>query len=215
MFEFFIHEFGLDFGAAVGGALAGVAIYGLKKAWEVIAKHKVARARKESEMVLPNLIKKDIGVYRDLTELMIQTKADRAFVIQFHNGTYYVNKANQMKMSCTHEIVKEGISREQENMQDVLLSRTPIVAIDLLSKPYVFINTKEQDSYFSQLLRNQGVTECVMAIMKDENIAEGFIGASFISEIEDSKTEIGKVVAQFASKIGFTLRKSDTDENVA
>jgi hypothetical protein len=84
-----------------------------------------------------------------LTELMVQTKADRAFVVQFHNGTYYINKANQMKMSCTHEIVKEGISREQENLQDVILSRTPIVAIDLLSKPYVRVSIQKSMIHIS------------------------------------------------------------------
>lgn len=213
MLEHVIDKFSGEIAAAIGGAVAGFVIYSIRYLWKRWKAHKAKLQREAASSMIPNLIKRDIGVYRDLTELMVETKADRAFVIQFHNGTYYVNKANQMKMSCTHEIVKDGISREQDNMQDLLISRFPVMINDLLNAEFITICTKDKHDYFSQMLVNQGVGKCILAIVKDENILEGFVGISYIEGDDLCSTidaeKIGEVVVNYAARVGYMLRSRD------
>lgn len=203
LIEELILRIGADTAAFIGATLAGFAGYYINKGMEAWKKHRRIKANNS----IPDLIKKDIGVYRDLTELLVETTADRAFVMQFHNGTYYVNQANQMKMSCTHEIVREGISREQDKMQDLLLSRFPTVVGDIISNSSIVITVGKQDYYFEQLLRHQGVMKCFVAVMRDGALIEGLIGVSYVAE-ESSKTdrEIMKTLESYTNKIGFTLR---------
>lgn len=200
----FIHQIGTDTAALLGAALAGFTGYYLSKGLEAWKRHKRNRSN-----AIPSLIKKDIGVYRDLTELLFQTKADRAFVMQFHNGTYYVNQGGQMKMSCTHEIVREGISREQEKMQDLLISRYASTVNDVISNPSIIIAVDVNNYYFAQMLRNQGVVKSTLAVLRNENMIEGFIGVSYVGEAEESTKdkEVGRLAEDYAGKIGYTLRK--------
>jgi hypothetical protein len=211
MYEIIIEKFGIEVATGIGGALVGLIIYASKMAWNAWLSHKERKITEEKEMI-PRLVKRDIGVYRDLTELLVAVGADRAFVMQFHNGTYYVNKGNQMKMSCTHEIVREGISREQEDMQDILLSRFPSTVNDLLSSPYTSVSTKDQSYFFAQMLKNQGVNRCIMAVIKDGEIVEGFLGVSFLADENVNEEEVGKLVIDYSQRIGYTLRKKDDSE---
>jgi hypothetical protein len=214
MYEIIVQKFGIEVATGIGGAVAALVVYAVKKGWQMWTSKKERKIKEEKEMI-PRLVKRDIGVYRDLTELLVQMKADRAFIMQFHNGMYYANKGSQMKMSCTHEIVREGISREQEDMQDMLLSKFPQVISDLLSNPFVCFLTKEKDHayYFSQLLKSQGVEKVFLSLIRDGDVLEGFLCVSYLQDESHhegmSEDEAGKLTQDYANKIGFTLRKKD------
>ena len=62
------------------------------------------------------------NIYTALDYLMNQMGADRAYIMQFHNGSYYVSGRSQQKFSCTHEMVLPGISREHENSRNHIVS---------------------------------------------------------------------------------------------
>lgn len=57
-----------------------------------------------------------------LLELRVTTRADRAYLVQFHNGQVFTNQQPVWRMSCTHETCKTGISYEAKNLQSLMCS---------------------------------------------------------------------------------------------
>lgn len=200
----FVSGISKDVGAFLGAALGGLAVYFFHKGKEWWTTRK-----KKQRNSIPGLVSMDIAVYKHLTELNTTAGSDRAFVIQFHNGTYYINQANQMKMSCTHEIVKDGVSREQESFKDILLSKVPIAIHELLTKSSVVFNIDgTETAYFYQMLRDQGVTRFVGALMKEKDVVEGFVGISYLDTdaTEFDEEYLKELVQSCANRIGFILR---------
>ena len=62
-------------------------------------------------------------IYRELTELRALIGADRAYVIQFHNGSEFLLSNPVWKLTCTHEVVRPGVTYEAGNMQGLLVSQ--------------------------------------------------------------------------------------------
>lgn len=74
-------------------------------------------------------------IYTALVELRALTDADRAYVIQFHNGHEFLLSNPVWKLTCTHEVVRSGVTYEASNIQNLLVSRVteiigPIIAGD-------------------------------------------------------------------------------------
>lgn len=170
--------------------------------------------RRKSHNSIPKLIESDLQVYQTLSELLYSTRCDRAFVLQFHNGTYYVNQANQMKSSCTHEVVREGISREQNNLKDLLLSRMAVTVSEIISHTtsefIVHDGTMANPNYFFQLLRDQGVSVFIASPMMNDNAVEGIIGLVYLDRDDYDRVRTANNIpfnlTTAAQKIGFTLR---------
>lgn len=213
MFEFFIAKFGSEFSAAMGGATAGLLLYGLRTAWKLFKQHRHKLRKHKREQEIPTLVKQDIGVYRDLTELLVETKSDRAYVMQFHNGSYYVNQGNQMKLSCTHEIVRSGVSREQDNMQNFLVSKFA-AQLDRLSqsKSAIYNIAEDDETYFGQMNKSQGVSTFIASFIKDGNLIEGMVIINYLvgNDPEDKNLEkYAAIVEDVAGKVGYLLRNQD------
>lgn len=47
-----------------------------------------------------------------LNFVMEKTEADRVYIMEFHNGEHYFSGRSQQKLSCTYEVISEGISSE-------------------------------------------------------------------------------------------------------
>lgn len=213
MFELVLDKFSSELAAAAGGAAAGIFLYGIRLVWGRIKKYREEMAKKRREEEIPKLVKKDVGVYRDLTELLVKTKADRAYVLQFHNGSYYVNQSSQMKLSCTHEIVRSGVSREQDSMQEVLVSKLA-GKLDILSKENsaVFVIDETDQSYYGQMKKSQGVAVSIAAFMRDGNLIEGIVAINYLEGNDMVKTKLEKerlIVEEAAGNIGYLLRSED------
>ena len=58
------------------------------------------------------------NVYTALHNILEKMEADRAYVLEFHNGGHYLSGRGQQKFSCSHEAVEEGISAECQVSQD-------------------------------------------------------------------------------------------------
>lgn len=54
--------------------------------------------------------------------LQQETEADRVYVLEFHNGEHYFSGRSQQKLSCTYEVVSEGISAECHKLQNIRTS---------------------------------------------------------------------------------------------
>jgi len=72
---------------------------------------------------------KDINAM--LAELRLITKADRAQVFEFHNGSVYTSKNQVWKTSCTYEIV-DTVQSSYRDLQNIL----PSFVTDILAPMY-------------------------------------------------------------------------------
>jgi hypothetical protein len=72
-------------------------------------------------------------IYTELVGLRVLTNADRAYVLRFHNGTEFLPSHPAWKLSCTHEIVKNGVTYEAAKLQNVLVSLIPNIINPILT----------------------------------------------------------------------------------
>lgn len=198
---------GQESSAFIGAAIGGFIMYLVAKGWGI---YRAYKKQKASE-VIPHLVTADLAVYQTLTQLLIETGADRAYVTQFHNGVYYISQGSHMKMSCSHEIVKEGIARVQDSMQDLLLSKFAGPMSEVLKDGVAIFDTDiQEDSYFKNMVKSQGTARSVAAVIIDGNIVEGSVVLNYIEGNDMIKIQNFDVVMEkmtsAAESIGFTLR---------
>ena len=62
----------------------------------------------------PGQFEKHSKIKQMLTELRVETRADRAHVVQFHNGDYYDNHSSIKKFTYCYEALKNGVSSQGE-----------------------------------------------------------------------------------------------------
>lgn len=62
------------------------------------------------------------NVVTALQYVLNETGADRAYILEFHNGEHYFSGRSQQKLSCTYESVSEGISVESSQLQNIRVS---------------------------------------------------------------------------------------------
>jgi len=64
-------------------------------------------------------------IYTELVELRAIADCDRAYVFRFHNGMEFLPSHSAWKISCTHEVVKHGVTYESAKLQGILVSLIP------------------------------------------------------------------------------------------
>lgn len=118
-----VHELIWGYAGAIG-VLFGFIVYGLKKEWPQRISAKV-----HVFLVTVGLVKKPLDpinahmrVKRMLIELRVETRADRAHVVQFHNGDYYDNNSSIKRFTYCYEDLKNGVSSIAEKYQRRLVS---------------------------------------------------------------------------------------------
>jgi hypothetical protein len=94
-----------------------------------------------------------------LDYILEQTGADRAYVLQFHNGGYYVSGKSQQKFSCTHESCTPGTSREATRSQNHLVSNYHnYIHLLINNGEYYYSNTSQiKDETLKNLVLSKGV----------------------------------------------------------
>ena len=123
------------------------------------------------------------NVYTALTYTMKEMGADRAYVIEFHNGGSYYSGRGQQKFSCTHEMVAEGISRECHNSQEHRCSNYHTYISELLEhETFAYIDVENMNDHgFSLLLKEGGVKSIFNVPIKTLNgRIIGILGVDFV-----------------------------------
>lgn len=131
------------------------------------------------------------NIYAALQFIMQEMKADRAYILQFHNGGYYISGRSQQKFSCTHEIASPGISRECEFSQNHIVSNFHDYVSELTNEGS-FAHTNYQDvsdKMFSALMKNKGIKSIYNVPIKTLNgKVIGILGVDYIKKCaEESK----------------------------
>jgi len=132
------------------------------------------------------------NVYTALTYTMKELGADRAYVLEFHNGGHYYSGRGQQKFSCTHEIAEEGISRECDHSQEHRVSNYHDYITELINnKEFKYSNINDvPDSSFLSLLRRSGVQSiCNVPIKTLNGKIIGILGVDFVKGSVDRFTK--------------------------
>lgn len=140
---------------------------------------------KKSFCPIKNDTERSANVYKALQYTMHTLEADRAYILEFHNGGHYYSGRGQQKFSCTHEIAAEGITRECIKSQEHRVSNYFNYINELISsKDFKYEDiTKVKDSSFLTLLNRSGVQSIYNVPIKtlDGKII-GILGVDFVKE---------------------------------
>lgn len=138
---------------------------------------------KKSSCPIKNDTERSANVYTALRYTMENMNADRAYILEFHNGGHYYSGRGQQKFSCTHEIAAEGISRECIKSQEHRVSNYFDYVNKLINeKEFKYEDiTKVKDSSFLTLLNRSGVKSIYNVPIKtlDGKII-GILGVDFV-----------------------------------
>lgn len=161
--------------------------------------------------IVLNSINDDVIIETALYDLMIKTNSDRAYIFRFHNGITYYNGSHKSKMSCEYEVVKNGVSREAERLQDVPTALYSRWLKDVVDYKMFINNINEiEDLRTKKILEAQGITGLrVVPYYRDGKIF-ALIGVDYINEMpeDNTKTKLQKIneLKQISSEIGDLLK---------
>ena len=178
-----------------------------------IASVLISRKNKAARDPILNETQNNENIYAALQFLMEEMCADRAYILQFHNGGYYISGRSQQKFSCTHEITQPGISRECLDSQNHIVSNFHTY-INELTKDQKFAYTdcsKVPDHVFSSMMENKGVKSIYnVPIMTLKHQVIGILGVDYVKDRasnncigfcpEERKNEFGEKTQEFMKR---------------
>ena len=136
------------------------------------------------------------NVYTALQYVLEEMKADRAYIMEFHNGEAYFSGRGQQKFSCTHEVVEEGISSECELSQNHRISNYHHYINEMIREGAYFFQSIDEikEQTFYQMINRKGIKSIYNVPIKTlSGKIVGILGVDYVKvempEVEDlSKT---------------------------
>ena len=156
------------------------------------------RKRKLAKNCIIRETTQNANVYTALEYIMGEMGADRAYIMEFHNGDNYFSGRHQQKYSCTHEVVEEGVSSECELSQNHRVSNYHSYIHTLtVDNKFIFEDIEEVDDRgFYQLLKNKGVKSIYNVPVKTLNgKIIGILGVDYVKEPIDQNNKEDEVFA--------------------
>ena len=90
------------------------------------------------------------NVYTALQFTLEELGADRAYILEFHNGEKYFSGRGQQKFSCSYEVVRHGISAESSNSQNHRISNYHTYISELVKEgDYSYLMNDHDKEMFS------------------------------------------------------------------
>ncbi len=126
---------------------------------------------------------KSTNVYTALDYTMHEMNADRAYVLEFHNGSHYYSGRGQKKFSCTHETVEEGISHQCNTSQEYRVSNYHGYITELIEKEHFTYRDCEKipDKNFQNILIKSGTQSIFNVPIKTLNgKIIGILGVDYV-----------------------------------
>lgn len=116
-----------------------------------------------------------------LTDLLKKTNADRAFIIELHNGSNNINGVPFLHGSVTYDAAVEGLDIIDEEYQNLSLSRFEMSTY--LHNNFDFIGTIEEfrkiDKKLADKLASNGVKYVAMSTLHNGNKEWGWFGVLY------------------------------------
>lgn len=136
----------------------------------------IKRRKKSKKIVNNSYIKCHTRVHEYLTELRVILDAARTYVVQFHNGSEFLDGNNIKKMSITHESCSEGVKEIITTRQDEMLSLNSDFLNKLnLNDPKPFLTSTLSLCHFKRTLESNRVLMSAHLPLRD--VKGGITGA--------------------------------------
>tara|TARA_R100001594_G_C3964986_1_gene246312 strand:+ start:99 stop:680 length:582 start_codon:yes stop_codon:yes gene_type:complete len=148
--------------------------------------------RKKRDAIVDETMQ-NANVYTALEFLMGEMEADRAYIMEFHNGEHYFSGRGQQKFSCTYEVVKEGISAEFQNSQNHRISNFHHYISELVNQQKFEYKDIEDvaDGSFKTLLQRKGVVSIYNVPLKTLNgKVIGILGVDYVKSQKSFSEDI-------------------------
>ncbi len=132
------------------------------------------------------------NVYAALQYIMEEMKADRCYIMEFHNGDLYFSGRGQQKFSCTHEVVEEGVSAECEFSQNHRVSNYHHYINQMINEGKYFFQDIEDvsDRTFYQMIHKKGIQSIYNVPIKTLNgKIVGILGVDYVKNPMPEKEE--------------------------
>jgi hypothetical protein len=126
-----------------------------------------------------------------ISELRTKMRADRIAIFQFHNGEYFNSSNSILKLTMTHEVVREGVSKIIKDFKNILVSEYPVLCQKLLQENKYFIDNlkslSDDENEIKADMLNYGIGSMYYMRLNDINTNMiGFICISFRDELDDN-----------------------------
>lgn len=138
-------------------------------------------------------------INKDLQEMLIQTNASRASLVQYHNGGKGINRQSFLKMSMTNEQVQLGVKPFISEFKDQFRSVLAYFVKELNDKGYCYIDNfediKDKDTSMYEFLRDREIQSKYGIAIKDNNgMVIGFICIEYIDKNKSNRELVDKIL---------------------
>ena len=148
-------------GTTLGYVLVAVGVYlfFVIKAW--------CRSR-SNELCVCSEIKVAQTIHRQIAHIAGLAHGERALLLRFHNGGYFMNGDSILKLSCASEFTNQGVASVADRFVQMLVSTIPEAVEDLLrpTEDMMEFNIRKQTAQqcgcWSAILKHMGVDSWMM-----------------------------------------------------
>lgn len=153
-------------------------------------------------------IKSDEEIRLLLEKMRLKTKSDRAWMIEFHNGSNNISTGLPFLFgSMRLETTSDTIPGVEEEYVDFSLSRYPLLMC-VLSNGYFYGNLedmKEHDQKLYYKMKSNGVNETAMLTLYNGDSPMGIVGLSFCNQNTMDEKCVGMEIRRTGVKIASLL----------
>ena len=171
---------------------------------EVIINKYVKYQTEQHDNAVAYRIKNEPKIRMHLKELLMETSADRAFIIELHNGTNNTSGLPFIYWDMSYEEVKNGVSHIDEDYRDFSLQRFMFFN-QLFNDGSWYGNIDELktiDPKLSLRLESNGVYEIGAVVMYGHEKEIGFIGISFTEDTNPhDRTQMKKIIRKYCQRV--------------
>jgi len=149
------------------------------------------KLKKQMEETLPAKIRRQTNIDSEIIRRMEQLKellnADRVQIYDFHNGEHYANGRSALKTTCTYEVIRQGVTSYQRNLQAIPISCIPKFMKTLMDKNTVEVRDLEEIKDIMpatySLKKAQDIKSFYDVILTNkEGEPVGFLGIQYVNE---------------------------------
>ncbi len=173
--------------------------FAVKLIMDSIEKIKKYLIRKNSGLSKNN--ERNEKINRVLIEMVSKYHAMRALVYQFHNGEHFYSKNSIVKISCSHEKTRTGISEIIDNDQNKNISSLSRLIEIILEKKYLLVSTENDVTDYGILLSlEHGVDYILRVAIKNkvnEVVAIGVIHFDSYLSLKQIENKIQDILLDF------------------
>ena len=138
-----------------------------------------------------------------LKYLKEELNADRAYVFEFHNGSYFSSGNPMQKFTCSYEVVADGVSAECHNPGEYRMSNyNDYISQIIHERDYIITNIDNMtsDPLLKALLTKKGVQSLYnVPIRTFSGRTIGFIGLDYVKSpraLSDAEVNILRSAAK-------------------